>query len=105
LAKRATQQMMHAVFTLSRSVGTIRPLEHATRAAFAAPVEEARADVQRHKVAHLEETRWRQGDKAAWLWGAVTPWVTVFVVRLSRGGAGARALLGKTLAGMLVTER
>jgi hypothetical protein len=45
LSKRATQQMMHEVFNLPLSVGTISQLEQATRAALAAPVEEARAYV------------------------------------------------------------
>jgi hypothetical protein len=56
-------------------------------------------------MAHLDETSWRQGDQPAWLWGVVTAWVTVFVVRLSRGGHGARKLLGKTFTGILVTDR
>ena len=56
-------------------------------------------------MAHLDETHWRQGDKGAWLWGAVTTWVTVFVVRLSRSGHVARELLGETFAGILVTDR
>jgi hypothetical protein len=49
-------------------------------------VEEARTYVHAQEVAHLDETSWRQGDKRAWLGVAVTSWVTVFVVRLSRGG-------------------
>ena len=57
------------------------------------------------EVAHLDETSWRQGDKHAWLWVAVTSWVTVFVVRLSRGGQGARELLGERFGGILVTDR
>jgi transposase len=36
---------------------------------------------------------------------AVTSWVTVFVVRMSRGGEVARELLGETFAGILVTDR
>jgi transposase len=36
---------------------------------------------------------------------AVTSWVTVFVVRMSRGGHIARELLGETFAGILVTDR
>ena len=43
--------------------------------------------------------------KRAGLWGAVTRWVTGFVVRMSRGGAVARELLGETFAGILVTDR
>jgi transposase len=105
LSKRTTQQMMEEVFGVPMSVGTIGPLEQATTEAVAAPVEEARTYVHAQKVAHLDETRWRQGDQHAWLWGAVTSWVTVFVGRLSRGGEVARELLGKQFGGILVTDR
>jgi transposase len=105
LAKRTTQQAMDEVFGVPMSVGTISQLERVTTAALAAPVEEARTYVQAQAVAHLDETSWRQGDKRAWLWVAVTSWVTVFVVRMSRGGPIARELLGETFAGILVTDR
>jgi transposase len=105
LSKRTTQQMMDEVFGVPMSVGTIGHVEQAATAILTAPVEEARAYVHEQTVAHLDETHWRQGDKGAWLWGAVTTWVTVFVVRLSRGGHVARELLGETFAGILVTDR
>jgi transposase len=105
LSKRTTQQMMDDVFGISMSVGTVSQLERATTVVLAAPVEEARTYVHEQKVAHLDETSWRQGDKGAWLWVAVTMWVTVFVVRLSRGGQVARELLGEGFAGILVTDR
>jgi transposase len=68
-------------------------------------VEEAQTYVHEQAVAHLDETSWRQAGKRAWLWVAVTSWVTVFVVRMSRGGLVARELLGATFAGILVTDR
>jgi transposase len=105
LSKRTTQQAMEEVFGVPMSVGTISPLEQATTEAVAAPVEAARTYVQAQEVAHLDETSWRQGDKRAWLWVAVTSWVTVFVVRLSRGGQVARELLGERFSGILVTDR
>jgi transposase len=85
--------------------GTISQLEQATTEVLAAPVEEARTSVPAQEVAHLDETSGRQGTKRAWLWVAVTSGGTVLVVRRSRGGHRARALLGETFAGILVTER
>ena len=105
LSKRTTQQVMDEVFGVPMSVGTISQLERATTAAVAAPVEEAHCYVHEQEVAHLDETSWRQGGKRAWLWVAVTSVVTVFVVRMSRGGQVARELLGETCAGILVTDR
>jgi hypothetical protein len=54
------------------SVATVSQLEQATTAACIAPVDEARTYVYEQAVAHLDETRWRQGDKRAWLWRAMT---------------------------------
>ncbi len=105
LSKRTTQQMMDEVCGVPMRVGTIGPWEQATTAAVAAPVEEARRYVHEQEVAHLDETSWRQGGKRAWLWVAVTSLVTVFVVRLSRGGHVARGLLGEAFSGILVTDR
>src|SRR5712692_1978638 len=85
--------------------GTYGPRVQATTAAAAAPVEEARRYVHEQEVAHLDETSWRQGGKRAWLWVAVTSWVTIFVVRMSRGGQVARELLGEGFSGTLVTDR
>src|SRR5215510_10205808 len=105
LSKRTTQQAMAEVFGVPMSVGTVSQLEQATTVALAAPVEEAQTYVHEQAVAHLDETSWRQAGKRAWLWVAVTSWVTVFVVRMSRGGLVARELLGETFAGILVTDR
>lgn len=105
LSKRTTQQLLADLFGVPMSLGTISTLEAATVDAVVAPVEEARAYVQEQATAHLDETGWRQGNQRAWLWVAVTTWVTVFLVRLSRGGKVARELLGKTFHGILVTDR
>ena len=105
LSKRTTQQAMDDLFGVPMSVGTISQSEKATTKVLAEPVEEARAYVQEQSVAHLDETSWRQDGKRAWLWVAVTSWVTVFLVRMSRGGQVARELLGEGFSGILVTDR
>lgn len=105
LSKRTSQQAMDDLFGVPMSVGTISQSEKTTTQVVAAPVAAARTYVQEQSVAHLDETSWRQGGKRAWLWVAVTSWVTVFVVRMSRGGKVARELLGERFDGILVTDR
>lgn len=105
LSKRTTVQAMDDLFGVPMSVGTISQSEKMTTEVLAKLVEEARAYVPEQPVAHLDETSWRQSGKRAWLWVAVTSWVTVFVVRMSRGGAVARELLGDKFSGILVTDR
>jgi transposase len=105
LSKRTTQQVMADLFGVPMSVGTISQSEQATTAVVAEPVEAARASVHEQAVAYLDETSWRQGRKRAWLWVAVTSMVTVFLIRMSRGGQVARELLGEHFSGILVTDR
>jgi transposase len=105
LSKRTTQQVMDDLFGVPISVGTISQSEKLTTEVLAEPVEEARASVPEQPVAHLDETSWREEGKRAWLWVAVTSLLTVFVVRLSRGGQVARELLGEGFSGILVTDR
>ena len=87
------------------SLGTIPHLEQATVQAVAAPVAEAQAYVRTQPVAHLDETGWREARARAWLWVAVTAWVTVFAVRGSRGAKVVQDLLGERFCGILVTDR
>lgn len=105
LSKRTAQQVLADLFGLPMSLGTISTLEAVTAQAVTAPVEEARGHVQAQAAVHLDETGWREGHGRAWLWVAVTTWVTVFLVRVSRGGQVARELLGATCGGILVTDR
>jgi transposase len=96
---------MADLFGLPMSLGTIPQLEQATAQAVADPVAEARTYVRTQPSAHLDETGWREGHTRAWLWVAVTAWVTVFVVRLSRGAQVAQELVGERFCGILVTDR
>jgi transposase len=105
LSKRTTQRVLDDRFGVSIGGGTLANLEQTTVAALAQPVAEARAYVQAQPVAYLDETGWREGRARAWLWAAVTTWVTVFVVRLSRSGQVAQELLGEQFWGYLVTDR
>jgi transposase len=105
LSKRLTQGLLMDMLGLPMSLGTLSNLEQAMARTLAEPVAEARASVQHQATVHLDETGWREGHGRAWLWVAVTTWVTVFLVRLSRGGQVARELLGETFGGIMVTDR
>ena len=105
LSKRTTQSVLHDLFGVPLGVGTISNLEHATVQAVAEAVAEARAYVQGQPTAYRDETGGREGLQRAWLWTAVTAYVTVFVVRLSRSAKVAQELLGAPFWGWLVTDR
>ena len=104
-SKRLMQDFLSNVMGVEISLGSISRLEAKVAAALEKPVEEAKAYVKEARVAHLDETGWRERLKKAWLWVAVAGQVTVFLVSRSRGGDVARELLGTNFKGHLVTDR
>src|SRR5205823_12137267 len=48
---------------------------------------------------------WREEQEQAWLWTAVAPSLTVFVIDPSRGGAVVDKLLGADFAGVVGSDR
>jgi transposase len=65
LAKRTTQQVMADLFGVPMSVGSISQSEKTTTEVIAEPVQAARDEVEAQRVAHLDETSWREGGKRA----------------------------------------
>lgn len=105
ISQRDVAELLAVLYGLEVSVGSIASLEQQVSAAVAAPVAEAHAYVQQQAVVNADETGWREATQRRWLWTAVTPLVTVFVVLTTRGKAGAHALLGATYAGIVGSDR
>jgi transposase len=112
LSKRQIEDVMKDLFGVTISLGAVVGAQQAVSEAVAPAVEDAKTYVQQQQVVNADETGWREGPredgepgrKRAWLWVAVTSWVTVFLIHARRGAEGARALLGR-FAGYLVTDR
>jgi transposase len=105
LSKRQIQDLLSDLLGIGISLGSIITVERSVSQALAEPVTEARRFVREQAVVHSDETSWKQGLQRAWLWVAVTSWVTVFLIRLSRGAVVAKELLGEGFAGYLVSDR
>lgn len=107
LSKRSVAGLLADFFGVEIGLGTISSLEQTMSEALVEPVYEALASVQESSVANMDETGWRQGNgqPKAWLWTAVTATVTVFLIRLSRGGQVSRELLGESFGGILGSDR
>jgi len=104
LSKRQAEQLCADLFHLPISAGHICALERQTTAALEPAVAEVRQQVRTQSV-NLDETGWRQARQRAWLWVAVTSYLTLFEVVASRGGAVARRLLGTLGQRIVTTDR
>jgi len=105
ISQRDVAELLHTLFHLDVSLGSVVALEQQVSAAVAAPVAEAQAFVQQQAMVNADETGWREGTQRMWLWTAVTPLVSVFVLLATRGRTGAQALLGATFAGIVGSDR
>lgn len=110
LSKRLVQSALSDCLGVRLSLGAVSNRDMEVSAALAAPVEEAQEIVHAADWAHADETGWTEGilggrKKRAWLWVAVTSWVTLFRIATSRSGEAAKDLLGRHFTGRLVTDR
>jgi len=105
ISQRDVAELLAVLFHLDLSLGSVAALEQQVSAAVATPVAEAQAYVQQQPAVNADETGWHEGRQRMWLWTAVTPLVTVFLVLATRGRTGAHALLGATFAGIVGSDR
>lgn len=103
LGKRAIRQLLADLHGIPISLGGVSNLEARTAAALRPIHDEALAHV-RGLDANVDETGWKQGPAKAWLWVAVTPAVTAFLIRKHRDRESFDDLVG-TEPGVMTTDR
>ena len=103
LGKRTIRTLFADLFRIPMALGSVCKLEAKVSAVLKAPCEEALDDT-RGKDAGVDETGWKQGRDKAWLRVAVTEFVTVFLIRLTRNRASFDDLAGPK-PGILTTDR
>jgi transposase len=104
LSKRQAEQLCEDLFHIPLCAGQICALEQQTTAALEPAVAAVRDYVQTQSV-NMDETGWRQARQRAWLWVAVTEYLTLFEVVASRGAAVAKRLLGDLGDRIVTTDR
>jgi transposase len=105
LSRREVRQLLQDLWAVRLSLGAVVRQEQVQSAALAPVVAEAQAAIQQAAVVNMDETGWRQEQRRAWLWTAVTAELTVFSIDRSRGGAALGALLGIDFAGVVGSDR
>src|SRR5262245_36115719 len=105
VSKRGLEEITEAIFEAPVSVGTVSNLEQEMSAALSQPHQQAIEAVQQAPVKHADETGWKQAGQKRWLWVATTASVAVFLIHRLRSPAPLRRLLGRTLFGILCSDR
>jgi transposase len=105
MPKRIIQEMFRDFFGIDLCLGTICNLEQTASKALEQPYAEAAAYIKTERSVSADETSWREEQKKAWLWIAISLTVAVFLIRPSRGAKAAKELLGEQFAGFLNSDR
>ncbi len=105
LSKRNTRELLIDLFDVEISIGTISAAEKRMSAALAEPVREAENFIREQDIIHVDETGWKEENKRAWLWVAVTSLVVVFKIAFSRSAAVAKELLGENFSNRIVSDQ
>jgi uncharacterized coiled-coil protein SlyX len=104
---RAIQSYLATLHGLQLSVGELVELTHAVRRQLRLQAEQLKAQVQSSRVAHGDETGWRENGQNGWAWTFVTGGpaaVRYFEYDRSRSHLVAQRILGPNFRGWLVTD-
>lgn len=105
LSKRRVEELIESVFEVPVALGTIANLEQEMSAALEPAHQEALDAAQAAPVKHADETGWKKAGQKRWLWVVATTKVVVFLIHRLRNAAVVVQLLGKTLQGILCSDR
>lgn len=105
LSKRRVEEVVETVFEVPVALGTVAKLEQEMSAALEPAHQEALAAVQQAPVKHADETGWKKAGHKRWLWVVATATTVVFLIHRLRNAAVVMQLLGKTLRGILCSDR
>ena len=105
ISNRELVALLHMVWLLPISVGSVAHLQQLASAALAPAQAEVQAAIAAADHVHVDETSWREGQRKAWLWVAVGSLATLFLLQYGRGKKQLRALLGSSFAGRVTSDR
>jgi transposase len=104
MSKRMVVDFCTDVLGVPLALGEVCQVAAWVTTALEPPVQEARAYVRTQPV-NGAETTWREQRQRVYLWVAVTQWVSVFLIRASRGASVLRELLGERYQAVLTSDR
>jgi len=105
MTRRDVQALLHDVFGVDISVGTVQKAWEETADAVAAPYTELAAALAAEPVLNCDETGSRTNGDKRWVWVLCAPWFVFYPIAGNRGVAVLVELLGEAFAGILCSDR
>src|SRR5262245_7953444 len=104
LSKRQVEVLMDDLFGVPVCAATVCAVEQEVATIVDPVVAPMRQHIKDQPV-NMDETSWWQGQQRAWLWVAVTAYLTVYELVASRGAKVAREMLGAGYRRTVTSDR
>ncbi len=104
-SKRQSLALLHDLYGMPMSVGTVSNIEGRVSQSIAPLHQEVGAGVADAPVVNVDETGFKQGNKSAWAWVVASPKWTYFCLDRSRGKKVAKELLKPFERQVIVSDR
>ena len=105
ISNRELVDLLRMVWQIPIRVGSVCDLQQVASAALVPTQAEVQAAIAEADHVHVNETRWREGTRRPWLWGAVGTMATLFMLELGRGKTQLQTLLDATCTGRVTSDR
>ena len=92
------------LYDLKLSKATLMHMEKRVADEFEGRYEQLKREIQKSKVAHVDETGWSVNGKNHWLWAFVTREAAWYAIRSTRGKSVIEETLGERYDGVVVTD-
>lgn len=105
ISHREVVDLLHALYGLPISLGSVANLQSAVSVALAPVFDEVQAAGAAAPVINVDETGWKQAGKSHWLWTVVAAVATLFCVTKTRSGKTLRTRIGDAYGGIVTSDR
>ena len=105
MTRRDAQALLHDLFGVDISVGSVQNAWEETADAVAAPCTELAEALAAEPVLNCDETGSRTNGDKRWVWVLCAPWFVFYHIAGNRGVAVLVELLGEAFAGILCSDR
>ena len=105
LSKRQALTLLKDFFQMPICVGSISNIEHRVSQSIESLHEQIKNHIDGSKVAHIDETGFKQNNCSGWAWVMANEYFSFFRLEYSRGKKIAKQLIGSFINRIIISDR
>lgn len=105
LSKRQALTLLKDFFQMPICVGSVSNIEHRVSQALEPLHEQIKNRIDGSKIAHIDETGFKQNNRSGWAWVMANECFSFFKLEYSRGKKVAKQLIGNFINRIIISDR